>query len=187
MVTRNGHGLPTFKDYRGSDNDERISLHHQAIIPTYQLSCCGNITEWGLDVAHSYSFTLDLQVWRPSPTVDDSTGTGCYSLVGNNRFTSISLRSGVAIVTPSPQDYIQFVCGDVLGFYVEDIKSSIFPYPGVVLQTSPGYLTSELLWFASINHECYYLSKWRLSLLSWEQWWNLKHLNTSSTCHLNIY
>ena len=47
-------------------------------------------------------YTLDLQVWRPSPTVDDSTGAGQYSLVGNNRFTSISLSDQVAIVRPGP-------------------------------------------------------------------------------------
>ena len=99
------------------------------------------------------SFTLDLQVWRPSPTVDDSTGTGCYSLVGNNRFTSISLSGGVAVVTPSPQDYIPFQPGDVLGFYVEEAKSSTYNTPGVVLRTSPSYLTSEIVWFASLNHE----------------------------------
>ena len=73
---------------------------------------------------HKNDYILDLQVWRPSPTVDDSTGAGQYSLVGNNRFTSISLPMGggasqVAILTPSSQaqDYIQFQPGDVLGFY----------------------------------------------------------------------
>ena len=54
---------------------------------------CGNITEWGVDVRPDgdnhqrpeepedtgVPYTLDFQVWRPSPTVDDSTGTGCYS------------------------------------------------------------------------------------------------------------
>ena len=72
------------------------------------------------DNFRQYWYTLDLQVWRPSPTVDDSTGTGCYSLVGNNRFSNIDLSDGVARITPSPQDYIQFQPGDVLGFYVED-------------------------------------------------------------------
>ena len=66
------------------------------------------------------TYTLDLQVWRPSPTVDDSTGTGCYSLVGNNRFSDISLDGGVAsFLVPSPANYIQFQPGDVLGLYVE--------------------------------------------------------------------
>ena len=102
---------------------------------------CGNITEWGVDVRPDGSgiqnrYALDLQVWRPSPTVNDSTGAGQYSLVGNNRFTSISLRSGVAIVTPSPQDYIQFQPGDVLGFYVEEARRDD---EGVVVLTSSSF------------------------------------------------
>ena len=114
---------------------------------------CGNITEWGVDVHPGGSlyqniYTLDLQVWRPSPTVDDSTGTGCYSLVGNNRFTSIFLSDQVAIVTPSPQDYIQFRPGDVLGFYVAEARGK---KDGVVILTSPSSFTSELVWYASIG------------------------------------
>ena len=84
--------------------------------------------------------------------MDDSTGTGCYSLVGNNRFTSISLSGGVAVVTPSPGDHIQFQSGDVIGFYVEEaiIINSIHSNPGVVMLTSPSWFTSESVWFASI-------------------------------------
>ena len=150
--------------------DNRITRGHQAIIPSYKFDCnqmCGNITEWGVDVhpggmGHQNEYTLDLQVWRPSPTVDDSTGTSQYSLVGNNRFTSISLDSDqVAIVTPSPQDYIQFQPGDVLGFYVDCTECRINKAgvmectecrdnPGVVVLTSPSSFTSEVVWFASI-------------------------------------
>ena len=79
--------------------------------------------------------------------MDDSTGTGCYSLVGNNRFTSISLSDQVAVVTPSPQDYIQFRPGDVLGFYVAEAREN---NNGVVVLTSPSSFTSELVWYASI-------------------------------------
>ena len=154
--------LPRFKEYKGSNADNRITRHHQAIITSYQFDCgnriCGNITEWGVDVERDSGmeqpgempYTLDLQVWRPSPTVDDSTGTGCYSLVGNNRFTSISLNGGVAVVTPSPQDYIQFQPGDVLGFYVEEARDTD---NGVVILTSYEGITSftsELVWHASI-------------------------------------
>ena len=152
---RSGGGLPTFQSYRNGDS--RIKLHQQAIIPSYKFDCdqilCGNITEWGLDVHPAgnanqpgfepYTVTVDFQVWRSSPTVDDFTGTGCYSLVGNNRFTSISLDDGVAIVTPSPQDYTQFQPGDVLGFYVEDARDV---NDGVVVLTS-GSFASELVWF----------------------------------------
>ena len=113
---------------------------------------CGNITEWGVDVhrdreMEQNTYTLDLQVWRPSPTVDDSTGTGQYSLVGNNRFISIYLSDGVAIVTPSPQDYIQFQPGDVLGFYVEE---AIRENNGVMVLTDSNF-TNEIVWYASID------------------------------------
>ena len=115
---------------------------------------CGNITEWGVDVHPAGNanqpgfepYTIHFQVWRPSPTVDDSTVTGCYSLVGNNRFTSISLSNGVAVVTPSPQDYIQFQPGDVLGFYVEEARDD---NDGIIVLTS-GSFTNELVWYASI-------------------------------------
>ena len=119
---------------------------------------CGNITEWGVDVRadggnhqldEGTPYTLDLQVWRPSPTVDDSTGTGCYSLVGNNRFTSISLSGRVA-ESLSPSRYIQFRPGDVLGVYVKVVRGS---GDGVVILTSYSgttSFTSELVWYASI-------------------------------------
>ena len=113
---------------------------------------CGNITEWGVDVrrdggSFDRTYVIDFQVWRPSPTVNESTGTGCYSLVGNNRFTSIFLQNNLALVTPSPQDYIQFQPGDVLGFYVENAKEED---NGVVVLTNPSSFTNELVWYASI-------------------------------------
>ena len=92
-------------------------------------------------------YTLDLQVWRPSPTtVDDSTGSGQYILVGNNRFTSISLSGGVAQVTPSPRDQIQFQSGDVLGFFVEESRNDD---RGVNVVTTAEF-TSETVWYASV-------------------------------------
>ena len=139
-----------FKNYM---DENEITRHHQAIVPSYKLTCdemCGNITEWGADLQPGGNnhdngvYSLDFQVWRPSPTVDGSTGTGCYSLVGNNSFTSISLSDGFARVTPSPQDYIQFQPGDVLGFYVEKANKAT---DGVVILTSHA---SELVWHASI-------------------------------------
>ena len=137
----------------GDANNNRIFLHHQAIIHTYKFNGCGNITEWGADVFQNdqNSYAVDFQVWRPSPTTN-SIGAGCYSLVANNRFTSISLRGGTVIVTPSPQDCIQYQSGDVLGFYVESasiILSSSRPDNGVVIQTT-GDFTKNTVWYASI-------------------------------------
>ena len=143
-----------FPDGYGSSGYE-IAYQQQAIFPHYQLNCCGNITVWGVDLNPAGAnrngrYSLDLQVWRPSPTVNESTGTGCYSLVGNNKFTSISslIFPGVAIVTPSPQDYISFQPGDVLGVYVEDV--SVTTTDGVVVLTTSPFDSSGYVWYASI-------------------------------------
>ena len=95
-------------------------------------------------------YTLNFQVWRPSPTVGQI-GGGDYSLVGNNRFTSISLTDGVAeSLLPSPSDYILFQPGDVLGFYVEDVKEDMNTNRGVAVLTTDSY-TNELVWYASTS------------------------------------
>ena len=152
LETGNGNDLPSFQDY-GNGAGSRINLHHQAIIPSYEFTCCGNITGWGVDVQNGGGgddmlYTLDFQVWRPSPTVDDSTGAGQYSLVGNNRFTSISLANNLAVVSPSvSQDQVQFSPGDVLGFYVEDARDDD---RGVNVLTTSSY-ASERVWYASVT------------------------------------
>ena len=97
-------------------------------------------------------FNFDFQVWRPSPTVNE---TECYSLVGNHIVTSISIPAipeseRVARATPSPQDQLQFQPGDVLGFYVESHGEGTHHDNGVVLLNN-GSHTSELVWFASID------------------------------------
>ena len=154
LLTRNGIGPPELKDYEDADNDIRFHIHTQAIISTYSFDGCGNITEWGADLhLNDQKYSIDFQVFRPSPTVDESTGTGCYSLVGENRFISVSLRNGILVVTPSPQDYIMFQPKDVLGFY---LRSAVIRPPneiphGLVLQTSPTRFTSEIVWYTSIE------------------------------------
>ena len=94
-------------------------------------------------------YTLNLQVWRPTPTfpISGSYVSGRYNLVGNNRFTSISLSAGAVQVTPSPQDYIAFRPGDVLGFYVENARNSSM---GVVVITSAS-AKSEYVWYTSVD------------------------------------
>ena len=149
--------FPTAPDVPGGygASGHEITFQQQAIFTHYRLNCCGNITVWGVDVNpgganRNGHYSLDLQVWRPSPTVDNSTGTGCYSLVGNNRFTSISslIWPGVAIVTPSPEDYTSFQPGDVLGVYVEDVSVTT---DGVVVLTNSPFNSSGYVWYASIT------------------------------------
>lgn len=148
----NGNNVPSFADYSNGGGG-RILTNNQAIIPSYQFHCCGNITEWRVDVhpvghrEHQWISTLNLQVWRPSPTEgSDTLGTGFYSLAGNERVSPISLTAGGIIVTPTPGKYAQFRPGDVLGFYLENIVNND---RGVVMLSSVTY-TSELVWYASI-------------------------------------
>jgi hypothetical protein len=98
------------------------------------------------------TFDFDFQVWRPSPTVNE---TGCYSLVGNLIATSLSLADEpesdhVARITPLPQDYLQFQPGDVLGFYVESHDTTSDRDNGVVLLNNGSHI-DEVVWYASID------------------------------------
>lgn len=157
LQTNGEDGLPYFQGYVGNRArpERRITHQHQAIIPSYKFTCCGNITEWGVDLSPAQengTFDFDFQVWRPSPTVNE---TGCYSLVGNLIATSLSLpdqpeSDHVARITPLPLDYLQFQPGDVLGFYVESHDTSSDRDNGVVL-LSNGSHANELVWYASID------------------------------------
>ena len=94
-------------------------------------------------------YALNLQVWRPTPIQSGSFGSGRYNLVGNNRFTSISLSAGIVQVTPSPSDHIVFRPGDVLGFYVENARDSD---RGVVVITTAS-ASSEYVWYTSVDSQ----------------------------------
>ena len=157
LQTNGEDGLPYFQGYVGNRArpERRITHQHQAIIPSYKFTCCGNITEWGVDLSPAQengTFDFDFQVWRPSPTVNE---TGCYSLVDNFFATSLSLpdqpeRDHVARITPLPLDYLQFQPGDVLGFYVESHDTTSDRDNGVVMLNN-GSHANELVWYASID------------------------------------
>ena len=157
LQTNGEDGLPYFQGYVGNRArpDRRITHQHQAIIPSYKFACCGNITEWGVDLSPAQengTFDFDFQVWRPSLTVNE---TGCYSLVGNLIATSLSLpdqpeSDHVARITPLPQDFLQFQPGDVLGFYVESHDTTSDRDNGVVLLNNGSHI-NEVVWYASID------------------------------------
>ena len=146
MKQDGGRQLPHFSNM--NSNGAPIYHSHQAIIPTYKFECCGNITEWGVDVhpSNDQTYALHLQVWRPSPTVDDSTGTGVYSLVGDNKFSSISISGGVIRVTPAVGDRVQFSSGDVLGFYLANAKNT----DRRVIAATEDTFISHTVWLASV-------------------------------------
>ena len=136
---------------------DRIRHQHQAIIPSYRFDCCGEITEWRADVEQGGNgddmmYTLDFQVWRPAANVSI---TGCYSMVGFNRFTSIPLSDSVtdALSPMLPEQRIQVQPGDVLGFYVENARDRPDDR-GVVLARDgsvQGEYETEEVWYADVN------------------------------------
>ena len=129
-------------------NNPQLPTEIQAIITTYKFGCCGNITLWQTYV-HSgrrpqkrdYDFTF--QVWRPSPTVQDN---GCYSLVGENRFTNIMIdHDGLVSEAPKPSNIISVHPGDVVGYYTFSRGNrNNMRNVGIQLDTS---LTGNSVWY----------------------------------------
>ena len=87
-------------------------------------------------------YSINFQVWRPSPTVG-SDGAGEYSLVGENRFTSIRFDDGVPISeTPRPTNVISVRPGDVVGFFQSSTRGD---NDGIQLQSE--YSNARRLWY----------------------------------------
>ena len=144
--------MPQVQNYPDSElNSALIPHHRQAIITSYKFDCYGNITEWRLATRGYYDTiaSLQFQVWRPSPLVEIN---GCYSLVGSNRFTTVPQNHGIVTVTPLPEDRVEFIPGDVLGFYVEGSQRD---EAGVIVLSDfsergdKGYETEEA-WYGTV-------------------------------------
>ena len=156
-MTEEGVNLPHFADL---GDQARITHRNQAIVASYEFQCCGSITEWGADVYSNpidkhgetpqeiedtliQRFNLQFQVWRPSPTVESD---GCYSLVGENSVTSVTLLGGVIRETPSVAERIVVQPGDVVGFRLEGQYPSA--NPGIVVDRS---YPRETVWYGNIE------------------------------------
>lgn len=122
----------------------RMLPNNQAIIPSYEAQCCGNITEWeaAFFSVLTDNFDIIFQVWRPSPTVENN---GCYSLVGENRFTLGGLVNiGTINVAPLLSQQISVQRGDVLGFRLETNTAS----DEIRMDSSQ---SSEMVWYGNID------------------------------------
>ena len=129
------------------DNGGRRSAlpnNTQAIVTSYQFHCCGDITEWRARVPSEITaYTIHFQVWRPSPTVESD---GCYSMVGENRFSGTLSRDGGAVLTPSPANVISVRPGDVVGYYQTANRNG----SGILLNED--LLRNETVWY-QVNPE----------------------------------
>lgn len=98
-------------------------------------------------------YDFDLQVWRPSPTRDD---TQHYVLIGQNSFkrkqpAKNSSELGVIQATPLPEEQLQFKAGDVLGVYV---FSYLPKGSGIALLSSDqGMRSLEEVWYARVDKQ----------------------------------
>ena len=136
---------PPFKDNNGSP---RLPSGTQAIITSYMFRCCGNITAWQTYVQpggmnHQKGvYDITFQVWRPSPTLQKS---GCYSLVGENRFTNILLGvEGLVNETPEPSNILSVQPGDVVGYYTFSRAQQDNSTNGIQLVASRNL---DMVWF----------------------------------------
>ena len=139
--------------FRDDNSSGRLPSGSQAIISSYKFGCCGNITAWQTYVQpggskHQRAYDITFQVWRPSPTVQDN---GCYSLVGENRFTSIFLGiGGLVSETPEPSNIISVQPGDVVGYYTFSRKDYYnFGMEGIQLDSS--YNIDSVWYFTDDN------------------------------------
>ena len=142
---------PPFND----DNNRGLpaSPAVQAIIPTYKFYCdCVNITSWetyvqpgGRNFYRAGVYDITFQVWRPSPTVTSSNGyEGCYSLVGENVFTSISFSEGGTVqLSPTPPSIITAQSGDVVGYYTNSRDGD---NQGIQLEQDRDY-NQSIVWY----------------------------------------
>ncbi len=146
--------LPEFIRPGGGGGDRFNSEPVQAIIPSYQFNCYGEITEWrafveGSGNGHfgSQPYTISFQVWRP-----DSTSSS-YTMIGINHFPSIPLANpsvpddtnrGIVTGVPPESERIEVQPGDVVGFYLESSRDN--DDDGIQFDRDNSY-TSETVWF----------------------------------------
>ena len=103
----------------------RIQYRQQVLIPSYQFTCSGVVTEWGAYVEPGGGgdrtvYIPTFQVWRP-----DSNGNGVYTMVGENVYTSpITLVVDSKLQVNATQPFIEFQPSNVVGYYLDSAKES---------------------------------------------------------------
>ena len=107
----------------GGGGSERFPSLTLAIVTSYKFQCCGNITAWQTYVEPAGNnhrdrvYTINFQVWRPSPTVDSD---GCYGIVEEDIYANIKLiegENGLVNRTLAPSSFISVQPGDVVGYF----------------------------------------------------------------------
>ena len=82
----------------------------------------------------------------PAGIIDDSTGAGCYSLVGSQGISSIPDNDGQFTLRPTPHN-IPFQHGDVLGFYVNMSNNNM--YEDIHIVSAPSGIPNMMVWYTN--------------------------------------
>ena len=92
----------------------------------------------------SGAYSINFQVWRLSPSSTiNSDGAGEYSLVGENRFSSIRFNEGDPIrETPASTNVISVRPGDVVGFFQSSTRGD---NDGIQLRSD--FSNAQQLWY----------------------------------------
>ena len=154
-VLRRGSSDPDDPPFNDNNGNPKLPARPavQAIIPTYKFYCdCVNITSWETYVQpgggrhyRAGVYDITFQVWRPSPTVTRSNGyEGCYSLVGENVFTSFRFSNGGFVqLSPTPPRIITAQSGDVVGYYTNSRDGE---NQGIQLEQDDDY-NENIVWY----------------------------------------
>ena len=149
---RGAGGTILLADLRSGSS--RLPSGSQAIVTSYKIQCCGNITEWLTHVFPNDEtfevgvYTIHFQVWRPSA---GGGGDGCYSLVGENRFPELTfVDRGPVSVIPDPTDMISVMPGDVLGYFVSSTTAAPNRQGAAGIQMKMN-LTNDVVFYANLG------------------------------------
>jgi len=157
QASNGNRDLPSFfteEDIIDEDSEGFDSNPIQAIITSYQFTCCGEVTQWSAIVygnndeyIENQPYEISFQVWRPS-----SENSNVYDLVGFNHFTPAMLGNQPTVGTVRGDvddvETIGFQRGDVVGFFLD---SSMSGSDGIQFSEDDDSLpyTNEVVYFAS--------------------------------------
>ena len=111
--------LPKFVDQ--GEHSPGLLVGIQVLIPTYQFSCYGKVTRWGIATERQGRHSIYLQVWR---ITNRHYGFPVYSLVGANKFDIEPSKPQILYyISPPTMDQIIVQPGDVIGFYLQNNSS----------------------------------------------------------------
>lgn len=130
-----------------------LPIGTQAIITSYKFTCCGRIISWQTYIQPDPNeiqrkhYYVDFQVWRPSPLEY----SGCYTLVGYDRFSGFLGNNGLVRKALEPSTKLEFRLGDVIGLLVYEAGHKITSLPtrwknqvGIKMDRSYG---DEKVWY----------------------------------------